>query len=561
MAQFPLIDQASLAMIAGAYKEDKVYSQLPTDGSGDFTYTRGTDNATRVNEEGNIEKGYGNLFLQSNSFNTSPWVTAAASVTSNQAGYDGFNDAWKLESTSDGNRYLQQLISFNSVLSISIYAKSGTTDFLGIQIIGGGYSFFNLSNGTLGSSSYTIDNNIELVNGTTDWYRCSFVINANITAIRIYPTNADNNFASTTGQNIYIQDAQLNQGLVAYPYLETTTVPVYGGLTADTPRLDYTDATCPSLLLEPERTNLATNSEYIGIWTGTGFNKNFGFISPEGVDNAYEIRTDSAGGAPSNIGPQLQTSISASTKHTVSAFVKPLDTLSQIRIITFNDDAQRGGGFDFTNNTFTALNTGQETGEVIPFGDDGWYRVSLTYTSGTDISVAYRVCFPNGTVRDGNTAFLLYGLQVEEGSYPSSYIPTYGSTQTRAADNASNTGTINADNDFTMLIESKSISSANSPKFFIGLGYLNVNSSGNLRFRYNSINYSRAGDYTQTFKWLLRKDSTSMKVYLNGTLEFTITSGLPSGSKNISLEGGMTTNFMIFPVALTDGDCIALTTL
>ena len=70
MAQFPLIDQASLVMIPGAYKEGKIYSQLPTDGSGDFTFTRGTDTATRVNENGLIEKERGNLLLQSNQFDT-----------------------------------------------------------------------------------------------------------------------------------------------------------------------------------------------------------------------------------------------------------------------------------------------------------------------------------------------------------------------------------------------------------------------------------------------------------------------------------------------------------
>ena len=63
MAQFPLIDQASLVMIPGAYKEGKIYRQRSTDGRGDFTYTRGTDTATRVNENGLIEKERGNLLL------------------------------------------------------------------------------------------------------------------------------------------------------------------------------------------------------------------------------------------------------------------------------------------------------------------------------------------------------------------------------------------------------------------------------------------------------------------------------------------------------------------
>ena len=311
-----------------------------------------------------------------------------------------------------------------------------------------------------------------------------------ISRLEILPTEGNATFNPATG-SVYIQDAQLNQGLVATPYLETTTAPVFGGLTDNMPRLDYTDATCPSLLLEPSRSNIAAYSEYIGIWTGTGFDKNFGFTSPEGVNNAYEIRIDSLGGAPSNIGPQLQTSISASTQYTVSAFVKPLDALSEIRIATFNDDAQRGGDFDFTNNTFTALNTGQETGEVIPFGDDGWYRVSLTYTSGTDISVAYRVSFPNGTVRDGNTAFLLYGLQVEQGSYPTSYIPTYGSTQTRLNDSFIDL-VYNLGTSFSIYVEADNLDSNSSNAFCMRFGnispqlYLAVNKSTKKMIWYTS---------------------------------------------------------------------------
>ena len=56
----------------------------------------------------------------------------------------------------------------------------------------------------------------------------------------------------------------LNQGLVAYPYVETTTAPVAGGILEDMPRIDFSGGN-QSLLLEPSRTNLITYSEYFGI--------------------------------------------------------------------------------------------------------------------------------------------------------------------------------------------------------------------------------------------------------------------------------------------------------
>ena len=63
-------DKASLVMIPSGVKESKLYSIKPTDGSGDFTFSRGTDTATRVNSSGLIEKERGNEILQSNQFDT-----------------------------------------------------------------------------------------------------------------------------------------------------------------------------------------------------------------------------------------------------------------------------------------------------------------------------------------------------------------------------------------------------------------------------------------------------------------------------------------------------------
>jgi hypothetical protein len=58
-----LFDDASLVMIPSAYKDGKLYSIKPTDGSGDFTFTRGSNlAATRVDVNGLIEKGRENLF-------------------------------------------------------------------------------------------------------------------------------------------------------------------------------------------------------------------------------------------------------------------------------------------------------------------------------------------------------------------------------------------------------------------------------------------------------------------------------------------------------------------
>lgn len=573
-------ESASLVMLPNIYEEGTLYSAKPTDRSGDFTFSRGADTATRVGEDGYIKKEHSNLLSQSNNFDTSPWLLSSTlTATPGELGYDGSNDAWKITKNSGGEFFSQSNSFSNELLTFSIYAKAGDSDWVRFFFIGNNAEvFFDLSTptGGIGFNRLLVDVSITPVG--SGWFRISLTSSTSNSAWRIYPAEADGVVSGTTG-SIYVQDAQINQGLVATPYLETTTAPVYGGLTDNMPRLDYTDATCPSLLLEPERSNVATDSEYIDIWIGTGFNKNFGFTSPEGVNNAYEIRIDSAGGAPSNLGPQLQTSISASTQYTVSVFVKPLDTLSGVRILTFNDDAQRGGDFDFTNNTFTAFNTGQETGEVIPFGDNGWYRVSFTYTSGLDVSVAYRVCFPLGTVRDGNTAFLLYGLQVEEGSYPTSYIPTYGSAQTRAGENLAvqlsvldffslgntESGTFFLETKFT-----KPSSQNFVDVFSAATGASNSWALTNFQIRdtstTNGFLVQNINDLVDDYiKIAIRKDNTTFNLFINGAKSVTTatitnplkaTEYISANRNNQSIK-----QMMEFPTALSDDECIALTTL
>ncbi len=73
-----LLEQASLVMIPSGYKEDIVYSQIPTDGSGDLSFTRAS-NGTRVNSAGLVEVCPWNL--ADNSENLTLWGSYAVSGT------------------------------------------------------------------------------------------------------------------------------------------------------------------------------------------------------------------------------------------------------------------------------------------------------------------------------------------------------------------------------------------------------------------------------------------------------------------------------------------------
>ena len=85
-------NDASLAFLPSgeAGKDGKAYSIKPTDGTGDFTFSRGSNlAATRVGADGLIEKGRENLLTRSNTFD----LWNIRNVTSGHAGYDGTNDA------------------------------------------------------------------------------------------------------------------------------------------------------------------------------------------------------------------------------------------------------------------------------------------------------------------------------------------------------------------------------------------------------------------------------------------------------------------------------------
>ena len=109
-------DDASLAFLpsGAAGKDGKAYSIKPTNGDGDFTFSRGSNlSATRVGADGLIEKGRENLLVQSNNFGTT-WASSGTTETSGQSGYDGTNNAWLLsKSVSDG--YVYQNISQSGV--------------------------------------------------------------------------------------------------------------------------------------------------------------------------------------------------------------------------------------------------------------------------------------------------------------------------------------------------------------------------------------------------------------------------------------------------------------
>ena len=119
-----LYKDASLVMLPSAYKDGKLYSIRPTDGDGDFTFSRGSNlAATRVDVNGLIEKGRENLFA-ANQIKFRHYgldnVMQTASVTSGQGGYAWTpNDAWLLSTNGSQYSSARQTIATSGVVTAS----------------------------------------------------------------------------------------------------------------------------------------------------------------------------------------------------------------------------------------------------------------------------------------------------------------------------------------------------------------------------------------------------------------------------------------------------------
>jgi hypothetical protein len=193
------------------------------------------------------------------------------------------------------------------------------------------------------------------------------------------------------------------------------------------PRLDYTGGGCPSLLLEPQRTNLALYSEQFdnAAWIKTDVTITANdAISPDGTQNADLYL---ATGVDARIQSSL-TSVSG-VVYTISVFVKNIDA-GVFRI----DMASVAAGpvFNFSTKTFTSVANWTAGYEEY---SNGWLRLYASREATTALAIPQ---FSLDSSTSGSV--YIYGAQYEEGSYPTSYIPTTSAAVTRAADLASKTG-------------------------------------------------------------------------------------------------------------------------
>jgi hypothetical protein len=350
---------------------------------------------------------------------------------------------------------------------------------------------------------------------------------------------------------IYAQKPLTTDGQLTFTRASTATRVNASGLiesvASGVPRLDYTDSTCPKLLLEPQRTNLCPQSEQIenaSFWTLTnsGTITSNNQISPDGYQNA-----DTLNAGASNSQVQGAITGTSGAVYTVSIYIKRITG---------------------TGNVF--LRAVENANTLISVTNE-WQRFTATVTS---TSTTIRIGVQLATSGD---AVAIWGGQIEQASYATSYIPTLSTSVTRVADAASKTGisSLIGQTEGTIFVDFVKQNNASDTVPFditgsdgklIWIRRIGAQLYGNGTTLLADIS-SGSGTQGTRYKIAFVYGQNDFRVYANGSLIGTDTSGTFTGSfSNIALNSVINqangfNQILLFKTKLTNAQMAELTTI
>ncbi len=376
-----------------------------------------------------------------------------------------------------------------------------------------------------------------------------------------------------------------------------TNVSVVEGGEIDIPRIDYTGGGCPHILVEPQRTNNLTASQDLTdlFWNSINVETIVAstVLSPDGTTFGFKAIPSTSTSTHYVDYDWGFLSMPSGVEVTYSVFAKPFG-YTNFQLASSSGMNARYQNFELTGDG--VLGSGNVNGATIKkIGD--WYRCTITEgTTSTKPRVLNIATPSSGLGRNptftgnGTDGVLLWGAQLEEGTYPTSYIPnlstTSGSTVTRVQETYEKTGISNLINDSEGCVFGEGnfakSDSGSSYFYFVSLSDGTPNnrleirqSSTNLQFLWRVATYqdniiTSGVDVSSNFKFAVSYSSANIKFYVNGNLIGTINTptlwtantlnrmAFDNGSGGDILSGKVK-QLQIFKTALTDDELTILT--
>jgi hypothetical protein len=523
-------------------------------------------------------------------FSDASYIKAFATITANTTTAPNGTltaDTFTADGTNSNHRFRSSFtVSSVTQHTLSIYAKKNTNNFiqldLGGAVFGFGFANFDLNNGVVGLASGV---NASIQSVGDGWYRCSVSKLPQQSGSSVFwvslvsSTNSPSLEVNTLSTSVFIWGAQANEGaLLDYQMTETRL---------NIPRLDYSLGSCPNILLEPQRTNLALRSEEFGSTTWSKIRSlviSDTTTSPSGLTNADTWQGDGSSGAKYVI---QTASIVSGTTYTISIYAKK-NTNNFIQLFggaaTFG--ANVWANFDLNNGVVGSI--GSSTTASIQSVGNGWYRCIITgaatiTTTGNAhvVGLITSATSPANEVNTLSTSVFLWGAQLEAGAYATSYIPTSSASVTRNADvisrgNIFTNGLVTASGG-TWFVDIRNNRVLTRDTGSAGLFIADSSSVVNNGLSFRSANarlvatkyisgaptslYTTLTDSVKAvFKW----NGTTADLFVNGVKVVSATAFNFTAMEAIAGLGADVPKYInsmaLFPTPLTDTQCIALTT-
>jgi hypothetical protein len=532
--------------------------------------------ATLVNSDGLIEPVAYNLLSYSEQLNNAIWTKTAATINANATiAPNGTLTADKLiEDSTNATHLALQSISFisqSSNYNYSVYLKAAERYKFRLRF--GGFGSATDINGDLNAQTVSAGTLTNVGNG---WFRCEFSVNSStgvtspFIVVSLQDNSGNNNYLGNGTSGLFVWGAQVTGGSTVKTYFPTTD-------RLDVPRVDYSNGT-PSILVEPQRTNLVLRSEefdnasWVRLGTITVTSNNS--ISPSGNSTADLVLGADATSSISQI-------IAGTTGlvYTNSFYIKNNNS-TQSRLTIRNTITAVECNINWSGTVLSSITnlTGTTTFQDI---GNNWYRITSTYTS-LEATQRPRI-LPTQTT---NQSVFLWGAQVEVGSNATSYIPTVAASVTRNADVISKTGisSLIGQTEGTLFLDYNLLNFLNQ-EVTINNVYTNSISLGFLTdttFKFRCLFFSNSISTNLTsgtisalgnYKIAVKYKSGENKLFINGVLVASNTSTLNFTTSLNSLFLNTATavyfgnnskslkSMAIWKTQLTDQECIDLTKL